>query len=314
MFKNLLLLVLIITTLPSNAQEDSISLDSLPYALDSLPYDAIINSTLGGKRMKYFGKLDFNLSQAYFENWVSGGESAFNGILHLDYNFNFSSRKGWVWDNNLMISLGGNKTSSSKITKKADDRFEINSQLGKQINQFWNYAIYLNFKSQLLPGFNYFNKDGVEKKDKTTRIFSPTIIQLGIGAYFKKNSNAWINLSPLAARGILVGAEFTRDLAEEQKYFGIKKGKTSLINLGGSVSGFFKLFLDDNITMENKFNIYSNYIQKIQNIDFELNTILRMKVNRRISSNLIAHFLYDDDLIGRLQIRELFGAGLSIDL
>ena len=55
-------------TLPSNAQEDR-------FPLDSLPYDAIINSTLGGKRMKYFGKLDLTLSQAYFENWVSGGKT-----------------------------------------------------------------------------------------------------------------------------------------------------------------------------------------------------------------------------------------------
>ena len=92
-----------------------------------------------------------------------------------------------------MISLGGNKTSSSKIVKKADDRFEINSQLGKQINQFWNYAVYLNFKSQLLPGFRYYKEEGVEKKDKSTRIFSPTIMQLGVGWYYKKKSRLEIN-------------------------------------------------------------------------------------------------------------------------
>ena len=56
--------------------------------------------------------------------------------------------------------------------------------------------------------------------------------------------------------------------------------------------------------------MFTNYI-KIQNIDFELNTILRMKINRRISSNLIAHFLYDDDLTGRLQIRSYL-AGLTL--
>jgi len=305
--KNILFTVLLFLALTSNAQEES-------FPLDSLPYDAIINSTLGGKRMKYFGKLDLTLSQAYFENWVSGGENAFNGVLHFDYNFNYSNRKGWVWDNNLMISIGGNKTSSSKILKKADDRFEINSQLGKQINQFWNYAVYLNFKSQILPGFRYYTENGVEKKDKSTRIFSPTIMQFGVGWYYKKSSNSWVNLSPLSARGIFVGSAYTQELEVGQKYFGVEKGKTSLINLGGSINGFIKLSLMDNITIENKFNVYSNYIEKIQNIDFEFNTILRMKVNRRISSNLIAHFLYDDDLIGRLQIRELFGAGLSIDL
>jgi hypothetical protein len=33
-----------------------------------------------------------------------------------------------------------------------------------------------------------------------------------------------------------------------------------------------------------------------------------------MSSNLIVHLLYDDDLVSDLQIRELFGLGLSVDL
>ena len=70
----------------------------------------------------------------------------------------------------------------------------------------------------------------------------------------------------------------------------------------------------DNITMDNKFNVYINYLNKIKNIDFEWNANIRLKVNEKISSNLILHIQYDDDLIKRLQIRELFGLGLSIDI
>jgi hypothetical protein len=70
----------------------------------------------------------------------------------------------------------------------------------------------------------------------------------------------------------------------------------------------------DNISMDNKFNVYVNYLQKIQNVDFEWNANIRLKVNEKISSNLILHIQYDDDLIKRLQIRELFGLGLSIDI
>ena len=69
-----------------------------------------------------------------------------------------------------------------------------------------------------------------------------------------------------------------------------------------------------NVSMENKFNAYVNYIQNTKNVDFELNSIIRMKINKRMSSNLIVHLLYDDDLVSDLQIRELFGLGLSVDL
>ena len=70
----------------------------------------------------------------------------------------------------------------------------------------------------------------------------------------------------------------------------------------------------ENITIDNKFNVYINYIHKIQNVDIEWNANIRLKVNEKISSNLIIHIQYDDDLIKRLQIRELFGLGLSIDI
>ncbi len=99
-----------------------------------LPFDAVIQSEMGGKRMKFYGNTRFNFNQAYFSNWISGGESALTLLYGLDYNFNYSDRNGLVWDSNLLLSLGTTYVSGSKYLKKADDRFEINTLVGKQIN------------------------------------------------------------------------------------------------------------------------------------------------------------------------------------
>ena len=69
-----------------------------------------------------------------------------------------------------------------------------------------------------------------------------------------------------------------------------------------------------NIFWENKLSIYLNYLEKPQNIDFDWDTNIRFKVNDKISGNLIMHFLYDDDLVGKLQLRELLGLGINVDL
>ena len=90
--------------------------------------------------MKFYGNTRFNFNQAYFSNWISGGESALTFLYGLDYNFNYSDRKGLVWDTNLSLSIGTTYISGSEFLKKADDRLEINSLLGQQINQFWNYS------------------------------------------------------------------------------------------------------------------------------------------------------------------------------
>lgn len=85
---------------------------------ESIPFDAVIQSEMGGKRMKFYGNTRFNFNQAYFSNWISGGESALTFLYGLDYNFNYSDRSGLVWDTNLLLSLGTTYISGNKFLKR----------------------------------------------------------------------------------------------------------------------------------------------------------------------------------------------------
>ncbi len=38
---------------------------------DIIPFDAIIQSEMGGKRVKFYGNTSLNFNQAYFSNWIS---------------------------------------------------------------------------------------------------------------------------------------------------------------------------------------------------------------------------------------------------
>lgn len=278
------------------------------------PFDAVIQSEMGGKRFKFYGNTRFNFNQAYFSNWISGGESALTLLYGLDYNFNYSDRNGLVWDTNLLLSLGTTYLSGSKFLKKADDRFEINSLVGKQINKYWNYSGFLNFKTQLLPGFKFFNQDGIEQRERVSQILSPAILQGGLGFYYKKNQDFWFNLSPISARIIIVSKRFTEDLGVGAKYFGVEANKRSKFFFGALFSGYYKKEIMENIIWETKYSFYINYLEKTKNIDFDWNSNLRFKVNSKISGNFILHLLYDDDLLGKLQVRELLGLGINIDL
>ena len=283
-------------------------------ATDSISLDTLKTESEEKSKFKFFGLTQFTFNQAYFENWVSGGENSMTGLFSVDYNINYLGEGGWIWDNNIMLSIGTSYLSGNSFFRKADDRIEINSVISKKVNTYWNYSAYFNFKTQLLPGYRFYKDEGEDQKEKISRIFSPAIIQCGLGWYYKEGEIAWFNISPMAARGIFVSKDYTQNLSPGKKYFGVEKGATNIISLGASFSGFFRSSLMENITMDNKFNVYFNYLQKIQNVDFEWNANIRLKVNEKISSNLIFHIQYDDDLIKRLQIRELFGLGLNIDI
>ncbi|HCZ10010.1 MAG TPA: hypothetical protein DHV04_04145 [Flavobacteriaceae bacterium] len=282
--------------------------------IDSLKADTLNLLNQEKKNFKFFGVTQFTFNQAYFENWVSGGENSVTGLLTVDYNINYLDKKKWVWDNNIMLSLGTTYLSGNSFFKKADDRLEINSVLSKKVNTYWNYSAYFNFKTQLLPGYRFYTEDGEDRKEEVSQILSPAIIQLGLGWYYKENDLAWFNISPLAARGIFVNKNYTQNLSPGEKYFGVERGASSIVSVGASFSGFMRSKLMENISMDNKFNFYFNYLYKIKNIDFEWNANIRLQVNEKISASLIVHLQYDDDLIKRLQIRELFGLGLVIDI
>ena len=77
---------------------------------------------------------------------------------------------------------------------------------------------------------------------------------------------------------------------------------------------YYKKEIAKNIIWENKFNFYINYLEETKNVDFDWNANFRFKVNSVVSGTFIIHLLYDDDLLADLQVRELLGLGVNIDL
>ena len=270
------------------------------------------------EKWKNSGNALFLINQSSFSNWTSGGQSSVSGTLKIDYNFNYSDN-GWDWDTKVISNFGLNKISGSDFLKKTDDRIEINSVLGKKFNNDiigrWSYSSFFNFQTQFAKGYR-FGKDanGNPNRTEKSRFFSPATVQLGVGMYWKKSKDLWVNVAPMTGKLILVNRRFTENLSENQTYFGVKKGGNSRFELGASVRSYYKSEIFENVTMENRLSLYSDYLDRPQNIDFDCTFNFIMKVNQYVSTNLIFQFVYDDNEIRRLQIREVLGVGLNIDL
>ena len=54
--------------------------------------------------------------------------------------------------------------------------------------------------------------------------------------------------------------------------------------------------------------------QLAENIDLDYQVSVEMKVNDRISTNLILQLVYDDNAVQNLQVRQVFGIGLRMKL
>jgi hypothetical protein len=263
------------------------------------------------------GKLTFLMNQSAFSNWQPGGDNAFSGTVNLNYDFNYS-KNGWVFDNKLIAALGITAIEGEDI-KKTDDRLELNSILGKQISEYWNVSFFNNFKTQFLDGndFSDYTGTGENKDFPVSGFFKPAYLSFGPGFFWKKSDNLSLNIAPITSKfTFLTGEVFTLvdgefQSSEEYETYGVAPGESMRYEFGLNLRGYYRVNLMENISMENILTLFSDYIEKPQNVDVDYTMNLVMKINDVFSTNLTFQAIYDDNAYQGLQVKETFGIGIS---
>ena len=245
------------------------------------------------------GNISLLFNQTAFNNdWLGGGTSNLAGNLGLNYDFNY--KKGdVVWDNKIIAAYGLTKIKGSK-TSKTDDRLELNSLWGKKAKGDWYYSIFFNFKTQMDVGYD---KD----RNNISHFFSPAYFQFGPGMWWKKSDNLSVNFSPATAKLIVVHPHYT----EFGPSFGVLQGDSSRFEFGASISGYYKFNVMANVSVENRLNLYSNYLDNPQNVDIDYQMNIFLKINKYLSANVALQAIYDDNSVKAVQVREVFGLGVN---
>jgi hypothetical protein len=254
------------------------------------------------------GNFSLLFNQSNFNNWAAGGENNLSGNVGVNYDFNYK-KKDVTWDNKIIASYGLVKTKNSPFEKKTDDRLELNSLFGKKAKGLWYYSAILNFKTQITKGYVY-GKDanGAEIRTETTNLLSPGYLTFGPGMLWKKSNNLKFNIAPATSKITIVDSDFT---VPNKGYFGVEEGKNVRYELGFYGSGYFKFNLMTNVSLENIISVYSNYIEKPENIDLDYQINVVMKINRYLSTNLSMQAIYDDNAFQGFQTRQVFGLAVN---
>lgn len=241
----------------------------------------------------------FNQS-TYNKQWLGGGTSNIAGNFGLNYDLNYKKDDD-VWDNKFILAYGLSKIKGDEKTAKTDDRLELNSILGKKSKVTnWYYSAYFNFKSQLDTGLD-------NNELRISHFFSPAYFQMGPGMLWKKNNNVSVNFAPAAAKLIVVHSHFT----ELGPSFGVLQGNTTRFEFGASITAYYKLNLMTNVSIENRLNLYSNYLDNPQNVDIDYQMNVTMRINKYLTANVALQAIYDDNSVKAVQVRELFGLGVN---
>lgn len=237
---------------------------------------------------RFTSELSSVLNQAYLTNWVKGGESNISSVFDFTFNANYlNTPKKLMLYNQARVKHGFIWSRDNGLRRNAD-LVEVNSKLNYKAFGKFDFSGTALFKTQLAKGFSY-------PKDKdpvlVSRILSPATFTVGLGLDYKPNKETSFNVAPLSYKGTYVMDTVTID----QKKYGIPVDRKARHEPGASVLINHKFKLLENINISNRVQLFTNYIEKPQNVDIDWELIATMSLNWFTDVRLNTHFIYDDD-------------------
>jgi hypothetical protein len=263
---------------------------------------------------KKVNKVGIDFTQITFVNWSAGGNNSISGLAKGQFIRNYLNDNK-KWDNELIVRYGINKQESQDL-RKTDDQINLNSTLGYRRDTVsnWYYGGKFSFLTQFANGYSYPNVAQAISKP-----FAPAYIFLGVGAeYSRKDLGFNIYLSPLTQKTTLVldrrlsnSGAFGVDKAvyDETGTIILKNGKRHRTELGALINSQYKTKIMNNIMLDTRATLYTDYLKDFGNIDVDWQLRLEMVVNKYVRANIGTHLLYDNDIknkreVGGVQITE----------
>jgi hypothetical protein len=234
------------------------------------------------------GVISLNMTQVSLTNWAAGGFSSISGIAQFNGTANWKKGRR-AWDNSMALAFGGQQVEDADPVK-TDDRIELNSKFGYELNKAWYAAALAQFRTQFTEGFN-------AEGQRISNLMSPGYLLGGVGFDYKPNDKLTVFMSPVTARLVIVTDKllFGDSTDPELRVYGVKNGSTTELELGGYIRFQYQTQLAENITFMTRGDIFSNYLRDPQNIDVTWETLWTFKVNKWFAATLNTLLIYDHD-------------------
>lgn len=266
-------------------------------------------------------------TQSSFVNWNAGGQDNISVLGSINASAKYL-KGDMKWDSDLALALGGIdylSAGSPKGLAKTDDKIDLASNFGYRMKNDWYYSILGSFRTQFMDGFA-----SPEDDFRSSKFMVPGYLTLALGLDYTPNKNFSLFLSPLASKMTFVQDRTFADAGA----FGVEAahiddagvfvaGKKFRGEFGAYVRVKYDKELAKNIFMKSKLELFSNYMDRPQNIDVNADVIFDFRVNKWFSASLNWTLIYDHDIIfrgmkdgmaysgPRTQFKSVLGVGLT---
>ena len=258
------------------------------------------------------GVTSLNLSQISLSNWAAGGENSVGFEAAFAYSADYKQAKH-LWQNRLELGFGLNNTKSSG-TRKTNDKIYLASNYGYELVKNLYLSALMNFNTQFANGYDY----SADPRVFISRFMAPGYLLVGAGLTWTPKKYFTAVLTPLSWRGTFV----TSRVLSDEGAFGVTPGDRLLSEMGANLKLTVEYEFLKNMTIYSRLNLFSDYLDKPQNVDVGWDVQLNMKINKWFSANVSTNMIYDDNTKilqkdgsrgPRLQFKEALGIGFQVN-
>lgn len=265
-----------------------------------------------GKVWKTAMTFNLNVGQGSQSNWSAGGD-AFSFAIGSSLSFlALYKQDRHSWENTLDLNYGMVNTTSLG-TRKNDDRIDLLSKTGYELQPELNLTGLFNFHSQFSKGYKYISNT---KKDLLSDIMSPGYFLLSAGLDYMPTEGLSIFLSPVTARWTVVN----NDSLSAKGAYGVDSFQHVKTSFGAFASISYIKDITETIKYEGRADFFSNYEKNPQNVDVMLKNRLTGKFSKIFAASAGLDLIYDDDvrLFGpenkspALQLKSIIALGVTL--
>ena len=270
-------------------------------------------------------KIDFG--QTSLTNWAAGGYNTVTLKSFIDANADYE-KDAMFWKNRLQLDYGFLYSADKPVLQKSDDRIYLESKWGYQAKNSLYYSAEFSFKSQFsntrefpTPGAKadgsalgeneeYTSEDWMAASVLKSGFMSPAYTNLALGLDYKPLNWLTVNFAPVTGGLVVVDNPLLRKsysmplkrefedvtLSDEEMNAG-NCYKSVRFEFGAQLKVDFKVNVNDNFSYTSQVVLFSDYLDKPQNIRVNWDNRIDWKLTKFFSLTFTTNLIYDDKVM-----------------
>ena len=253
---------------------------------------------------QFEGSIGLTANQLGITYWAAGGESNMSGKISGNFKYTYN-RKMFNYVTSGLFVYGAQGYTKDKRWEKTEDRLELSMTMTHNNNRNLTFTAISMLKTQFTNGYAYPN-DSIP----ISKFFAPAYLTVSIGYTYNIHNIVSIFMSPAAGKFTFVNDQTLADKGSfgvEAGYWNIVEGDSTWIpgkrflgELGFNILIKYKQDFKNNVSLFSNLNLYNNYMDVNRanrwNIDVDWETGIKLTVNKRISTIINVHLIYDDNV------------------